>query len=98
MDSLTLALALDGLRTLDLGRGPAPDLLNISLSTTDNVGHRYGPDSRELHDQILRLDRDLGAFLDQLFRERDSTRIVIALTADPGMTPLPRRPKDTPPA
>ena len=89
MDSLTLALALDGLRTLDLGRGPAPDLLNISLSTTDNVGHRYGPDSRELHDQILRLDRDLGAFLDQLFRERDSTRIVIALTADHGMTPLP---------
>ena len=89
MDSLTLQLALDGLRTLNLGRGPAPDLLNISLSTTDNVGHRYGPDSREQHDQILRLDRDLGAFLDALFRERDSTRIIIALTADHGMTPLP---------
>ncbi|MGZ8455325.1 MAG: alkaline phosphatase family protein [Gemmatirosa sp.] len=89
MDSLTLAIALDGLRALELGRGPAPDLLNISLSTTDNVGHRYGPDSRELHDQILRLDRDLGAFLDALFRERDSTRVVIALTADHGMTPIP---------
>ncbi len=95
MDSLTLALALDGLRTLNLGRGPAPDLLNISLSTTDNVGHRYGPDSREQHDQILRLDRYLGDFLDALFRERDSTRIVIALTADHGMTPIPGAAKYT---
>jgi hypothetical protein len=95
MDSLTLALALDGLRVMELGRGPAPDLLNISLSTTDNVGHRYGPDSREQHDQILRLDRDLGAFLDALFRERDSTRIVIALTADHGMTPIPGAAKYT---
>lgn len=95
MDSLTLAIAMDGLRALDLGRGPAPDLLNISLSTTDNVGHRYGPDSREVHDQVVRLDRDLGAFLDALFRERDSTRVIIALTADHGMTPIPGAAKYT---
>jgi hypothetical protein len=89
MDSLTLALALDGVRALDLGRGPAPDLLNVSLSTTDNVGHRYGPDSKELHDQVVRLDRHLGAFLDSLFAIRDSSRVLIALTADHGMTPIP---------
>ena len=64
-------------------------MLNISLSTTDAVGHRYGPDSKELHDQILQVDRYLGAFLDSLFAIRDSTRIIIALTGDHGMSPFP---------
>ncbi|HEY9448263.1 MAG TPA: alkaline phosphatase family protein [Gemmatimonadaceae bacterium] len=89
MDEVTLELALTGLRELDLGRGPQTDLLAISLSSTDAVGHRYGTDSRELHDQILRLDRSLGAFLDTLFALRDSTRIVIALTGDHGVAPTP---------
>ena len=89
MDSLILAAALDGLRTLDIGRGPQTDLLAISLSTTDAVGHRYGPDSKEQHDQILRLDRFLGAFFDSLYAVRDSARIVVALTADHGVSPYP---------
>lgn len=89
MDSLTLAGALRGARAMRLGAGPAPDLLAVSLSTTDAVGHRYGPDSKELHDQILRLDRALGAFLDSLYAMRDSSRVVVALTADHGMTPFP---------
>ena len=89
MDEVTLQMALTGLRSLDLGRGPQTDLLAVSLSTTDAVGHRFGSDSRELHDQILRLDRSLGAFLDTLFSLRDSTRIVIALTADHGVAPTP---------
>lgn len=89
MDQLTLQFALEGLRRLRLGAGPATDLLAVSLSTTDAVGHRFGPDSREMHDQILRLDRYLGAFIDTLYTLRDSTRIVFALTADHAVTPLP---------
>ncbi len=89
MDEVTLQMALTGLRALDLGRGPQTDLLAVSLSTTDAVGHRYGSDSRELHDQILRLDRSLGAFLDTLFAIRDSSKIVIALTGDHGVAPTP---------
>jgi arylsulfatase A-like enzyme len=64
-------------------------VLAISLSTTDAIGHRYGPDSKEQHDQIVRLDRSLGAFLDSLYAIRDSASIVIALTADHGMTSYP---------
>lgn len=89
LDSLTLALALDGLRQLQLGTGPQPDLLAISLSATDYIGHAYGPDSREIHDQVLHLDRYLGTFLDSLARLRDPRRIIIALTADHGVTPFP---------
>ncbi len=96
MDSLTLAFALHGVEAMHLGMprasgGPEsmPDVLSISLSTTDAVGHAYGPDSREIHDQILRLDRWLGAFLDSLQHEVPSDRILLALTADHGVSPFP---------
>ena len=89
MDSLTAQLALDGLGAMNLGRGPQTDILAISFSTTDAVGHRYGPDSRELHDQILRLDKYLGIFIDSLYKVRDSTRVVFALTSDHGVAPYP---------
>ncbi|MFL5577896.1 MAG: alkaline phosphatase family protein [Gemmatimonadaceae bacterium] len=89
MDEVTLDLALAGVRAMRLGDGPATDLLSVSLSATDVIGHRYGPDSREIHDQMLRLDRYLGAFLDSLFAMRDSTRVVVALTADHGVASFP---------
>ena len=90
MDEVTLQFALHGMQAMDLGEGPQTDVLAISLSTTDAIGHAFGPDSRELHDHILRLDRMMGAFIDSLFKLRDSTRIVIALTADHGVAPYPR--------
>jgi len=89
MDQFTLSFALEGVRQMRLGEGASTDLLSVSLSTTDAVGHRFGPDSREIHDQLLRLDRYLGAFLDTLYTLRDSSRVVIALTSDHGVTPLP---------
>jgi hypothetical protein len=89
MDELTLAVALRGLQAMNLGRGPSTDILAISLSATDYIGHRYGPDSREQHDNILRLDRSLGAFIDSLYKLRDSASIVFALTGDHGVTSYP---------
>ena len=89
MDSLTLQAAMAGVDAMQLGKGSSTDILAISLSTTDAVGHRYGPDSREIHDQILRLDKYMGEFLDSLYRVRDSSRIIIALTADHGVQPFP---------
>jgi predicted AlkP superfamily pyrophosphatase or phosphodiesterase len=89
MDSLTAQMALAGLTALDLGRGPQTDLLSVSFSTTDAVGHAFGPDSRELHDQIIRLDKYLGAFIDSLYQLRDSSTIAFALTADHGVQSNP---------
>ena len=89
MDELTLDFAWRGVRAMDLGAGPQTDLLAVSLSTTDAIGHRWGPDSRELHDQVLRLDRALGAFLDSLVALRGAERIIIALTSDHGVAPSP---------
>jgi len=89
MDELTVAAALEGLQSLGLGKGPQTDVLAVSLSATDYIGHRYGPDSREQHDNILRLDHTLGVLIDSLYKLRDSSTIVFALTADHGVTSFP---------
>jgi predicted AlkP superfamily pyrophosphatase or phosphodiesterase len=89
MDEIELDLALDGLNALSIGKGSQTDVLSISLSATDAIGHGYGQDSREIHDNVLRLDRNLGAFIDSLFKLRDSTRIAFALTADHGVPTIP---------
>ncbi|HXG71858.1 MAG TPA: alkaline phosphatase family protein [Gemmatimonadaceae bacterium] len=89
MDEITLALALDGLRELSLGAGPQTDLLAVSLSATDLIGHSFGPDSKEIHDQMLRLDRSLGVFIDSLYRVRDSLRVAIVLSSDHGVGKIP---------
>jgi predicted AlkP superfamily pyrophosphatase or phosphodiesterase len=91
MDSLTLDFALEGVRSLHLGSRSRPDLLVVSLSTTDAIGHRYGPDSREQHDQIVRLDRWLGWFLDSLGATVPPERTIFALSADHGVAPMAER-------
>lgn len=89
MDDILLELAITGLDSMKLGRNGATDLLSVSLSTTDIIGHRYGPDSREVHDQILRLDRALGMFLDSLYTRFTPDQVAIVLTADHGVAALP---------
>ena len=89
IDDITLSFALHGVQSLALGAGPHTDLLSVSLSATDFIGHRYGPDSREIHDQVLRVDRAIGVFLDSLYRLRDSSRVTIVLTSDHGVGTIP---------
>lgn len=89
MDSLLLALALEGRRALALGERNVPDILAVGLSTLDNIGHEFGPDSREVHDHVLWLDRYLGQFLDSLDARFGRGRVLVALTSDHGITARP---------
>ena len=89
MDEILLDLARTGIDSMQLGRTGHIDLLSVSLSTTDLIGHAYGPDSREVHDQIVRLDRALGAFMDSLYARFPRDKVVIALTADHGVSSIP---------
>ncbi|HET9441293.1 MAG TPA: alkaline phosphatase family protein [Longimicrobiales bacterium] len=89
IDEINLQFALAGLDALKLGKNGHIDLLAVSLSATDAIGHEYGPDSRELHDQILRLDLALGAFLDSVYKRFPPEKVVVALTADHGVTSFP---------
>lgn len=71
-----------------LGTSDATDLLYVGISSTDYLGHYYGPDSMEVADSMVRLDRALGDFLDALER-RFGNRVVVALTADHGVQANP---------
>jgi hypothetical protein len=88
-DGDTLALAAGLVDEMKLGRGPAPDILAISLSATDYVGHTYGTEGEEMCLQMLELDREVGDFLALL----DSRKIdyAVALTADHGGKDIPER-------
>lgn len=89
MDELTVDFAIRGVRAMQLGTRGHTDLLAVSLSTTDAVGHRWGPESREMHDQILRLDRIIGALFDSLTAVVGEGRFVVTLTADHSVAPSP---------
>jgi arylsulfatase A-like enzyme len=88
-DSLSLDLALAGVRRLGLGTRDGPDLLIVSLSSLDAIGHDFGPDSREVHDHVLRVDRWLDWFMRELEADVGAERIVYALTSDHGIATMP---------
>ncbi len=69
----------------------APDLLALGFSQPDAIGHAYGPDSHEVMDTYLRLDRTLAAFFDFLDERVGLKNCVIVLTSDHGCAPLPER-------
>ena len=87
-DRITLAAAAALLRSGEIGTDSDPDLILLGLSATDSIGHRYGPFSQEAMDNHLRLDRELGGFLEVVDETVGLDRAVFALTADHGALPL----------
>ena len=85
LDAATLDLARIVVVEEGLGRDPAPDFLNVSLSQTDRVGHDFGPLSREQLDNLLRLDAELGSFLAFLDSVVGPGRWVLGMSADHGV-------------
>jgi arylsulfatase A-like enzyme len=72
-----------------LGGGHATDLLTISLSANDILGHQVGPDSPEMQAMVLATDRQLGEFFNFLGHQVGLANVWIALSADHGVAPLP---------
>jgi hypothetical protein len=73
----------------ELGRDTVTDLLGISFSANDRVGHAYGPDSHEVMDVTVRLDRTLARLFAFLDRRVGLANVVMVLTSDHGVAPLP---------
>ena len=89
MNQLELGFASAAIRSERLGRGPETDLLTLSLSVNDYVGHRFGPYSEQVADTTLRTDRYLAAFFDDLDKQVGLSNVWITLSADHGVAPTP---------
>jgi len=74
---------------MQLGKDQIPDLLCVSFSATDVVGHYWGPHSVEARDALMRLDRDLGVLFRSFDREVGEGRWALFMTADHGVAPSP---------
>lgn len=81
--------ARDLITSEKLGTGPATDLLIVSLSANDILGHKVGPDSPEMHAMALALDRQLAGFFDFLGHQFGLANVWMALSADHGVGPVP---------
>ena len=72
-----------------LGTHDGTDVLAVSFSSNDYVGHALGPDSPEVRDISIRTDRLLGKFLDYVDQQVGLANTVLVLTADHGVAPIP---------
>jgi predicted AlkP superfamily pyrophosphatase or phosphodiesterase len=83
-DELTLDFAKALIQNEDLGRDDKPDYLSVSFSSTDYVGHLFGPSSLESEDNILHLDRTLAELLRFVDARVGLDQTLIVLSADHG--------------
>lgn len=88
-NELLMELAWKAIEAEDLGGDEVPDLLCLSFSSNDLVGHAWGPDSQEVLDMTLRTDRLLANFLAKLDARLGKGNYAVVLSADHGICPLP---------
>ncbi|MBL7649919.1 MAG: alkaline phosphatase family protein [Candidatus Hydrogenedentes bacterium] len=88
-DMLTLQFARELLRAEQVGQRDATDILTISLSATDYIGHAFGPNSLESEDNQLQLDRSLADFFAEVDRLVGLDRTLIVLSSDHGIDEIP---------
>jgi predicted AlkP superfamily pyrophosphatase or phosphodiesterase len=90
-NELLLELAERAVVAEGLGKGEAADLLCVSFSSNDLVGHQWGPDSWEVLDITLRSDRLVADFLKFLDEAVGKDRYTLVVTADHGVCPIPEQ-------
>jgi predicted AlkP superfamily pyrophosphatase or phosphodiesterase len=89
-NSHLLNASLEAIIGEKLGRHATPDFLCISFSSTDILGHAYGPQSIEIEDMYLRLDLEIARLLDFLDDEIGKNEYTLFITADHAVVPVPQ--------
>jgi predicted AlkP superfamily pyrophosphatase or phosphodiesterase len=89
-NDLLLSFTEQAIKNEKLGQDDDTDVLAVSFSSNDYVGHRYGPYSQEVMDVTLRFDRQLGALLDFVDAGIGLSNTLVVFTADHGVAPTPK--------
>lgn len=87
--TFTFDMAKAAIENEKLGKNDVPDFLTVSISSTDYMGHTFGPNSIEAEDTYLRLDRDIADFLSYLDATIGKDQYLLFLTADHGALQVP---------
>lgn len=87
-NTMTKDFALQAMRESQLGKDEFTDLLAISFSATDYIGHDYGTHSIETEDAFIRLDLDLADLIKQVEDYAGKQNVVFFLTSDHGVVPI----------
>src|SRR4029079_3316861 len=88
-NQMLLDFATGALAEEHLGQRGVIDLLSVSFSSNDSVGHTYGPDSPQVRDIAIRTDRAIGQLLERVDKLVGLQHTIVALTADHGVAPVP---------
>jgi predicted AlkP superfamily pyrophosphatase or phosphodiesterase len=91
IDEYLAAFARELVARERLGMDEHLDYLGLSFSGVDSVGHDYGPHSREALDAVLRVDRALGELLAAVEQQVGRKHLLVVLSADHGVAPMPER-------
>ncbi|MGV3705686.1 MAG: alkaline phosphatase PafA [Arcticibacter sp.] len=83
-NTITLDMAKAAIDNEKMGQRDITDFLAVSLSSTDYIGHRFGPNSIEAEDTYLRLDRELSAFFSYLDSKVGKGSYTVFISADHG--------------
>lgn len=89
-NTLTLDFALAAIEGEGMGKDDITDFLTLSFSSTDYIGHFFGPNSIELEDTYIRLDRELARLFRYLDEEIGKDEYVVFLSADHGVVANPQ--------
>ena len=90
-NEVVMEFAVAAISAERLGQDQDTDVLAVSLSAYDLIGHAFGPNSQEVMDAVVRTDRLLERFFRFLDRRVGLQNVLIVLTADHGVAPLPER-------
>lgn len=88
-NDMLVSFAQQAIVNEQLGQDDDTDVLTVSFSANDYVGHRYGPYSQEVMDVTLRTDRQIATLLDFVDARVGLSNTMVALTADHGVSPIP---------
>nr|WP_235817944.1 alkaline phosphatase PafA [Formosa haliotis] len=88
-NSIVADFAMAAVKGEDLGQDDITDVLTVSFSSTDYVGHNFGVSSKEVEDTYIRLDKDLERFFDMLDKTVGKGEYTVFLTADHGAVEVP---------
>jgi len=88
-NSIVTDFAIEAIKAEQLGKDNITDVLTVSFSSTDYIGHNFGVNSKEIEDTYIRLDKDLERFLKVLDNEVGNGEYTVFLTADHGAIDVP---------